>query len=166
MPTPEHLPHDLAERSLETPDLVLRAPRADDLETLVAIDASWGGAARREYLRDRLRRALRPTGISLGRLAECEGNVVGFVLGEVTRGEFGRVAPVAWVDTIGVRKDALRRKVGSTLLSDFERHGRAAGADRLATLVEPNDEALTDFLEAHGFRLAPTRVVERPLGTL
>ena len=58
MPTRERLPHDLPESSLEAPDLVLRAPRAEDLETLVAIDASWaqGGSSRREYLRDRLRR--------------------------------------------------------------------------------------------------------------
>lgn len=130
---------------------------------LVAIDASWAGSERRAYLETRLQRALRPAGISLARVVALGEQVLGFLLGEVTYGEFGRVSPVAWVDTLGVRRDQVRRKVGQTLLDDFVRHARAIGADRIATMLEPTDEALADFLEAQGFRVAPTRVVERLL---
>lgn len=157
------LPADLEDLCLESPELLLRAPGAADLDALGRIDASWSGADRRGYLDARLRRALRPSGISLARVADWKGQVLGFLLGEVTRGEFGRVAPVGWIDTLGVRRDAARHGVGTALIQDFERHARAAGAERIATLLDPGDEALCDFLEAHGFRVAATRVVERLL---
>jgi len=149
------------EHFLESPDLVMRVPRATDLDALVHIDSAWSGAERRGYLEGRLRRALRPHGISLARVAERGADVVGFVFGEVTRGEFGRTEPVAWIDTIGVRRDQARLGVGTALLREFMSCARMIGAERVRTLLDLGEDALTDFLEAHGFRVAQTTVVER-----
>jgi predicted N-acetyltransferase YhbS len=143
--------------------LHLRAPVAADLETLVAIDAEWSGRPRRGYLRQRLQRALRPRGISLARVACAGDEIVGFVLGELTNGEFGRVEGTAWIDTIGVRRDWARRGVGSALVEDFAAHAHTAGAERVRTLLDPESAALGDFLAVHGFGPAPTRVVELAL---
>lgn len=151
------------EPTMEAPPLQTRAPAEGDLDALVAIDAAWAGHERRNYLASRLARALRPSGISLARVAEAGGEVVGFLLGEVTRGEFGRVEPEAWIDTFGVRPDCVRRGVGKALLEDFERHAQVLGTERVRTLLDPKDLALTGFLEKQGFRLATTKVVERQL---
>lgn len=148
---------------LERPLYETRAPRAEDIEDLVRIDAAWSGRERRGYLGERLRRALRPSGISLARVCVHEGRVVGFLLGEVTGGEFGRVGSAAWIDTVGVDRSQGRRGVGSALLQDFMRHAQVLGCERVRTLLDPEDEVLTGFLEAHLFRVAPTKVVERAL---
>jgi GNAT superfamily N-acetyltransferase len=75
----------------------------------------------------------------------------------------GRVDATAWIDTIGVRRDLGHHGIGSALLEDFVAHARTAGAERVRTLLDPGDEALTDFLDERGFWLAPTRVVELSL---
>ena len=144
-------------------ELRLRTPIAADLDAIVRLDASWIGIERRGYLRQRLSRALHPRGISLARVGESNGELVGFVLGELTLGEFGRVEATAWIDTIAVRRDHARRGVGSALLEDFVAHAHAAGADRVRTLIEPEAAALADFLSGHGFGPAPTRVIELEL---
>ncbi|MEK6606498.1 MAG: GNAT family N-acetyltransferase [Myxococcota bacterium] len=159
----EPIPPDLEELCLEAPELLLRAPRESDLDAMARIDAEWSGVDRREYLRARLGRALRPDGVTLARVAALGDRVLGFLVGEVTRGEYGRVEPVAWIDTVGVGRDAARKGVGRALLDDFLRHARAAGATRVRTLLDPEQEALAEFLDAQGFRMAPTRVVERAL---
>jgi GNAT superfamily N-acetyltransferase len=144
-------------------ELRLRTPVMSDLEALVRLDAAWSGVERRGYLRQRLSRALRPRGISLARVGESGGELVGFVLGELTLGEFGRVEATAWIDTIAVRPDHARRGVGAALIEDFVAHAYAAGAERIRTMIEPRDEALWDFLTAQGFGPAPTRVIELSL---
>ena len=151
------------EHFLEQPEIETRAPLPEDLDALVEIDAGWRDDRRRAYLESRLRRATRPSGISLARVAEQDGEIVGFLLGEVTRGEFGRVESQAWIDTFGVKKSAARRGIGSLLLKDFMRHAQILGALRVRTLLEPEDEVLADFLQAHEFSVAATQVVEHTL---
>lgn len=153
-----------AELTLERPALELRAPRPEDLAAIAPIDRSWTQTDRRRYLEDRIAQAARGTAIDLSRVAEWNGEIVGFLFGSVTRGEFGRAGPIAWVDTVGVRSDQARRGVGSALLADFLRHARATGATRVWTLLDPDDEELTEFLETHGFSVAATKVVECALG--
>ncbi len=153
------------EHPLEEPTVVVRVPFPRDLPAIVSIDGAWSGRERKGYLEARLNRAMRPSGISLARVAETDGKVVGFLFGEVTRGEFGRTEPVAWIDTFGVRRDQVRRGVGSSLLVDFMNHARALDVDCVRTLLDPKDEELTDFLERHDFRVAPTKIVEKSLNT-
>jgi len=147
----------------ELSDVVLRVPRQTDLGDLVRIDAHWSGHERRAYLEGRLRRALRPVGISLARIAEQQGETVGFLLGEVTYGEFGKADPVAWIDTISVRYDHVREGIGALLLDDFLTSAHAIGAERVRTMLEPGDEDLAAFLDKRGFHCAPTSIVEKTL---
>jgi predicted N-acetyltransferase YhbS len=151
------------DRAFEMPDVSTRAPRQEDLQAVVSIDASWRGSSRRDYLSDRLSRALSPPGIGISRIVERNGDVIGYLFGEVTRGEFGHSGLVAWIDTLGVRKDHARRGIATLLLQDFVHHAQAAGASQVRTLLDPADEALTDFLQAQRFTVAPTIVVERAL---
>ena len=144
-------------------ELRLRTPVAADLEAMVRLDAAWSGVERRSYLRQRLSRALRPRGISLARVGESGGELVGFVLGDLTLGEFGRVETTAWIDTIAVQRDHAHRGIGSALIEDFIAHAHAAGADRIRTMIEGNDTALGEFLAVHGFGAAPVRVIELAL---
>lgn len=149
------------EHDREHPPMVTRAPEERDLSALAHIDAEWSGRPRRAYLEARLRRAVRPAGINLSRVAELDGEIVGFLFGEVTRGEFGRVDAMAWIDTFGVRKDRARRGVGKALLHDFMRHAEVLGAQAVRTLLDPEDDVLTSFLESQDFHVAATKVVER-----
>lgn len=141
----------------------IRAPKPEDLDALVTIDASWSKQRRRSYLEGRLRRAMRPAGVSLARVAEHDGKVVGFLLGEATWGEFGRIGGVAWIDTIGVEREHVREGVGRALLQDFMLHADKLGVESIRTLLEPENDDLTEFLQENGFGVARTRVVEKRL---
>lgn len=152
-----------AEVPLERPTLNSRAPQRADLEEILRIDRQWTGRDRRDFLSERLDRTLRAGAINLARILERDGQIIGFVFGEVMRGEFGHVGVTAWIDTIGIDRRMTRGGAGSALLSDFMTHARAAGSDCVRTLLEPEDEALTEFLEQKGFRLAPVVVVEHSL---
>jgi GNAT superfamily N-acetyltransferase len=145
-------------------EVTLRAPLPFHLDAIVRIDAAWSGRERRAYFDDRLGRIWSAPGLDLSRVAERRGQVVGYVLGDVARGEFGRVGAVAWIEAIGVRRDQARQGVGSALLREFSVYAAALGATRVWTLLDPDDERLTDFLQAQGFGLARAKVVERNLG--
>lgn len=159
--TPERGP--TTDEHEDEPQLKVRAPTRDDLPQLTRIDQAWTGKERGPYLESRLKRAMRPSGISLARVAELHGEIVGFLFGEVTWGEFGRVDGAAWVDTVAVSRTHTRAGVGSALLADFVRHADILGVSSVRTLLEPENEDLTEFLQQHAFSLAKTRVVERPL---
>ena len=65
-------------------------------------------------------------------VAELDGEVVGFMLGEVRSGEFGLEEPTGWIEVLGVdperRGGAIGRRLAEALLDHFRGEGRHFGA--------------------------------------
>lgn len=133
---------------------IVRALRAEDLDAIVRIDAHVVGRPRQQYLQAKLAKAL-GEGMQMSLGAEIDGRLVGFLMGAVYYGEFGRTEPVASIDTLGVHPDFWKRGVGRALWAQFARNMRGLHVGQVQTQVDWNDWRLLAFLERVGFKPAP-----------
>jgi ribosomal protein S18 acetylase RimI-like enzyme len=135
--------------------IVVRNLRPEDLEAVTALDAKIVGRRRDEYFKSKLQQNLVETGIKVSLAAEVDEAFCGFLLARVHYGEFGRMEPVAVLDTFGVHPDFRQQGVGSALLRQLRLNLRALGVDRLATEVRWADQSLLAFFQREGFTPAP-----------
>jgi ribosomal protein S18 acetylase RimI-like enzyme len=127
-----------------------------DLTEVVAIVEKTGGGYDPRFWEDRVAGWLRrdPEGALL---AEVDGAVAGFMLGEVRRGEFGLAEPTGWIEVLGVDPALHGRGVGRALAEALFAHFRASGATAVRTLVEESRPELVAFFATLGFEPAPVR---------
>lgn len=140
----------------------IRLMKEDDLEAIVGIDTKVGGAERREYYEGKLSLMLDSIGsIATSLVAVHDGQVVGFVMGKVYRGEFGIPEKKASLDTIGVDPDFGGQGIGSKLLQEFESHAKKAGVENIQTLVDWENKSLMKFFNNSGFGPSRTLNLEK-----
>lgn len=138
--------------------LRIRVLQFQDLDSIVEIDQKVFGRNRREYYERKVSMALDQTRhIVASLVAEYEERVVGFIMGEISYGEFGIPETTATVDTIGVDPDLQKRGIGSSLIDEFLRNLKAARVETVQTIVNWNDWSLLRFFESKGF--GPARVI-------
>ena len=134
--------------------VVVRGLRAEDMESVVALDARITGRRREAYFRKKLERALADTGIRVSLAAEEDGLFRGFALAQLYYGEFGVSEPVASLDTIGVHPEFRGRGIARALLAQLKRNLGAIGVSVLRTEVGWDDQELIRFLHAERFQPA------------
>lgn len=140
----------------------LRVMGADDLEAIVGIDQRVSGQNRREYYARKAAELLeRRHAINSSLVAEFDGRVVGFVMGDIYFGEFGIPDTSATIEALGVDPAVQNRGIASELLDQFVMNMRAAGVERIYTLVNWDDFALERFFAAH--RFVPSRRINLEL---
>ena len=138
--------------------LTIRPVRRGDLDPVIAIDTQVTGVEKREYWRSVYRRygdVARPGARFL--VAELEGEVVGFVIGEVRDWEFG-APPCGWVFAIDVRPDARLTGIGSRLLQSICAVFRRAGVRKVRTMLASENTLILSFFRSQGMmagRLIP-----------
>lgn len=132
-------------------DLAIRPVRRADLEAVIAIDTQVTGLEKRDYWRSVYRRygeaASTPGAQFL--VAEAEGEVIGFVIGEVRDWEFG-APPCGWVFAIDVRPDARQAGVGTRLLQSICAGFRRAGVRKLRTMLASDNTLILSFFRSQG----------------
>jgi N-acetylglutamate synthase-like GNAT family acetyltransferase len=84
-------------------------------------------------------------------VAEHEGKVIGFVLGEVSGWEFGVPDTIGWLSIIGVDPDYQHKGVARRLSQEFVINLKAIGVSVIYTLVNWNDWDLLNFFHEMGF---------------
>ncbi len=133
-----------------TQSVKVRSFNEKDLEAIVEIDRRILGKARLEYWKQQIE--LSNTHYPLSCLvAEYEGKVIGFILGEVSGGEFKVPDTVGWISTIGVDPDYQHRGVARKLSQEFVTNLKTAGVTIVYTLVNWGDWDLLKFFRAMGF---------------
>ena len=90
-------------------------------------------------------------------VAEADGRVVGFMLGEVRSGEFGLEEPTGWIEVMGVDPDYRGQSVGRQLAEHILEHFKRRGASTVRTLVDEREEGIAGFFTALGFEPAGLR---------
>jgi ribosomal protein S18 acetylase RimI-like enzyme len=90
-------------------------------------------------------------------VAEANGKVVGFMLGEVRSGEFGLEEPTGWVEVLGVDPDLRGQAIGRRMAEQMLNHFRQSGATKVRTLVDETMGEIGEFFTRLGFEAAPIR---------
>jgi ribosomal protein S18 acetylase RimI-like enzyme len=143
--------------------LRVRAAEVADLDGVIALDAEITGLRKTDYWYELFRRY--GGGRSRQRLflvAEAEGAIQGFVIGEVRDWEFGS-PPCGWVFAISVRPAARVGGVGTRLLEAICEGFRHAGVDKVRTLIARDNSLVLSFFRSQGMMAAPVIPLEKDL---
>jgi ribosomal protein S18 acetylase RimI-like enzyme len=91
-------------------------------------------------------------------VAEIDGKVAGFMLGEVRSGEFGLEEPTGWIEVLGVDPDYRGKAIGRQLAEAILEHFRQRGAHSVRTLVDEEKQGdIRHFFSALGFQPSTMR---------
>ncbi len=133
-----------------------------DLREVVRIDALRTGRPKASYWR----KVLSGRGSRVGIAAAGEGRrLAGYLIGEVRAFEFGS-EPCGWIFAVAVDPACSREGVATALLDEACRRFRAAGVDRIRTMVRRTDVPFLSFFRARGFVGGPFVQLERELEAL
>ena len=131
---------------------IMRVLRSSDLDAIVAIDEKTSRQNRRSYYERKIAGITDPRrGVNSSIVAEIDGEVVGFIMGDVFSGEFGIPETTATIDSLGVDPARQNRGLAGELLDQFMMNMKAAGVSKVYTLVNWDDFALEKFFSRHKF---------------
>jgi predicted N-acetyltransferase YhbS len=128
----------------------IRPLEKEDLEAIVEIDERVLGENRRSYWERKLE-LMNNKASQVSLVAELEGKVVGFILGDVSGWEFGVPDTIGWIDTIGIDPVYQKRGLATALANEVIKNLKAIGVRAVYTLVSWNDWDLLQFFHAMGF---------------
>jgi len=128
-----------------------------------ALDAKVTGLEKRIYWQSVYRRY--GADGSSGRhflIADAQGHVGGFIIGEVRDWEFGS-APCGWVFGINVDPDVRLAGVGTRLLKTLCAGFRRAGVAKVRTMLARDNTLILSFFRSQGMMAGPFIPLEMDL---
>lgn len=140
----------------------IRVMRQEDIRAIISIDAKVTGTRRGEYYERKVSSMLDKKGsIATSLVADNDGLVIGFIMGNIYTGEFGIPQTTAALDTIGIDPDYAKHGIGTQLMEEFIRHVQAAGVKDIQTLVDWDNVQLMKFFNKSGFIPSKTLNLEK-----
>lgn len=139
----------------------VRAASRADVAAVAAIDARITGIAKPDYWE----RAFRRYGGRDDRwflVAEADGEVAGFILGERRAWEFGS-PPCGWIFAIGVNPARRLQGIGTALFEAISARMAAAGLSTLRTMLARDDALNMAFFRSQGMAGGSFIELEMPL---
>lgn len=156
----------MSETELETekaaaPPFAIRAAKAGDVAAVAALDGAITGLAKPDYWLSAFARY----GARAGRwflVAEDDGQVIGFIIGEIRAWEFGS-PPSGWIFAIGVDPGHREGGVGTALFEEICRRIRAEGVRAVRTMLARDDALNMAFFRSQGMTGGSFIQLEMPL---
>src|SRR6185369_10959847 len=143
--------------------LTIRPLTRNDLAEVVAIDAAIEGRWRRNYVERRLAAAIRQPALHAQFAATDSKGLAGYILARVLEGEFGRSQPGLRLEMIGVRPDARGQGGGAKLFRALCDWAARHGIRDVRTSVGWQNAQMLGWLDAMGFRMAPSVILDAAL---
>ena len=138
----------MADMSSKVP--VIRTMNSKDLDRFIEIDTKVLGQSRPEYWEMKLEIVEKQSAMS-SLVAEVDGTVIGFVIGDASGWAYGVPWNIGWIDTIGVDPSFHRTGVAKMLLTEMVNNLKKVGVDKIYTFVNWRDWSLLRFFDAVGF---------------
>src|SRR5512138_2718721 len=140
----------------------VRAARAADLPAVVALDAENTGLPKAAYWKERFEwyAGRQPDRFFL--VAERDGAMLGFIVGEVRAWEFGS-PPSGWIFAIHIAPDARLLGLGSLLFEEICVRFRKAGVQHVRTMLAKDAHLLLSFFRSQGMMGGPFIQLEKRL---
>lgn len=139
-------------------NIQIRSLNELDISGVVRLDEKLSGKYQPEIWENRIVYYLRRDP-EAPKVAEKDGHVVGFMLGEVRSGEFGLDEPTGWIEVMGVDPDCRGQSIGRSLLNSMIEHFRFKGAHKVRTLVDERMPGISAFFAATGFQTEPIKAL-------
>ena len=141
----------------------IRPATKSDLPAVITLDQEVTGLAKPGYWQDLFGRAggLRAEQC-LFLVAEYEGGVEGFIVGEVRAWEFGS-PPCGWIFAIQVRPKGRLKGVGTQLYAAICDGFRGAGVDKVRTMLARDNTVILSFFRSQGMMAGPFIELETTL---
>ena len=144
-------------------EVSVRPVRREDLERVIALDAAVTGIVKRNYWRSVYERYGKAGGAARQFLiADRDGQVAGFVIGEVRDWEFGS-PPCGWVFAIDVDPAARQSGIGTRLLQAISTNFRRAGVRKVRTMLARDNTLILSFFRSQGMMAGPFIPLEMDL---
>ena len=153
----------MSKQVLEKDEVLVRNLLPSDLDAVVHLDNVLTGQRREQYFKVKLAQALSDTGVMISLAAEIDEHFVGFCLGRVYYGEFGKMEQTAVLDTFGVHPVYTGHGAGRALLDQLRTNLLGLGIRRLQTEVDWNNQRLLSFFHHAGFQPAPRLALDLDL---
>jgi len=138
-----------------TPAVSIRPVRPADLAQVIAIDSIVTGLEKAEYWRTIHRRY--GDAERAGRrflVADADGSVAGFVIGEVRDWEFGS-PPCGWVFAINVHPQFRLGRLGTQLVGAMADWFRSEGVGTMRTILARDNTLILSFFRSLGMTAGP-----------
>ena len=129
---------------------ILRAMAIRDLDRIVEIDTKVLGQSRPDYWEMKLELVEKRSPMS-SLVAEVNGEVIGFVIGDASGWEYGVPENIGWIDTIGVDPSWQRKGIAKLLLTEMINNLKKVGVEKIYSFVNWRDWSLLRFFDAMGF---------------
>ena len=125
-----------------------------DLDAIVAIDTQIQGKSRWDYWL--MKMSLAEQRLPMASLvAEADGKVVGFILGDASGYEYDVPENIGWIDTIGVDPAYQKQGIARMLMNEMIVNLKKVGVDTVYTMVNWRDWNLLKFFDAFGYKKGP-----------
>jgi ribosomal protein S18 acetylase RimI-like enzyme len=95
--------------------------------------------------------------------AEIDGKLVGFIISEVRRWEFGRGGMTGWILILGVDHDYQGMGVGHKLSTALLDHFRKKNITKIRTMVEWHEGELISYFRSLGFNMLGMLPLEKEI---
>ncbi|MEM7354816.1 MAG: GNAT family N-acetyltransferase [Acidobacteriota bacterium] len=139
-----------------TPEVQIRLLDTIDIGAVISIDEKITGNYHPEEWEQRIGYYLRRDP-EAALVAEIDGEVVGFMLGEIRSGEFGLMEPTGWIEVLGVDPERQGGQIGRRLASALLDHFKSEGAKSVRTLVDETMDDISGFFASLGFEPSTLR---------
>jgi ribosomal protein S18 acetylase RimI-like enzyme len=139
----------------DTDGLFIRAAVRSDSPVLMALDQEITGLAKRKYWKESFARlgSRRPSQRFI-LVAENQGHIDGFIVGEIRAWEFGE-PPCGWVFAIQVRPRARLRGIATRLFETLCDRFRRAGVTKVRTMMARDNHLVLSFFRSQGMMAGP-----------
>jgi predicted N-acetyltransferase YhbS len=124
-----------------------------DLHRIIDIDTKVLGKSRPEYWEMKIELVEKHSPMS-SLVAEMEGEVIGFIIGDASGWEYGVPEHVGWLDTIGVDPSFQRKGIAKLLMKEMIANLKKMGVSTVYTFVHWRDWSLLRFFDSAGFQKA------------
>jgi ribosomal protein S18 acetylase RimI-like enzyme len=142
-------------RSARDGQVPIRPATLADIPGVIALDEAVTGLPKLGYWPEMFERyGTRAANASVFLVAGSAGRIDGFIIGEVRAWEFGS-SPSGWIFAVQVRSRLRMQGLGARLFEAVCGSFRAAGVDRVRTMVAPDNTVIHSFFRSQGMMAGP-----------
>jgi ribosomal protein S18 acetylase RimI-like enzyme len=140
----------------------IRRATVADLPAIAALDERITQLPKTEYWQDLYDRfAQREKGRAIF-VAEFQGHVAGFIVGEVRAWEFGS-PPCGWIFALNVEPSFREHGVASAMFERITAFFRDSGVAKVRTMLRRDDNLVMSFFRSQGMTAGPFVELERDI---